>query len=227
MSQRELPTHVFRAAQSGDEHARERIVAHYLPYIKRVCKLYFRELRSDFEDHVGIAMLGLTRAMGNYDPAKNDSFARYAAIYVKRLLMAENTKNARRFNNSVYLTSEQSLEDVEPIPVHTPSVQEWVEIMEDLLSHPDEAVRSVVEMIAFGGHSLKEAAQELRISQRELQWTLQQAVRTKGQPLSIINLTGSLTTELVAAIDCVVIYGTFVPSKAKPIQLNLFDDEAA
>lgn len=108
---RDLPVSVILSAQGGDEHAKERVFTHYRRYSKRVARLFYRQHRGDWEDHLAIAYNSIAVALRFYKPTLNSSFAGYMRVIMTRALMSENRKNTVRFDRTVFVDEEDGLDD--------------------------------------------------------------------------------------------------------------------
>lgn len=72
------PSDLFVAwQQHGDEHARERLVEHYMPLARRLARRYVRS-SEPFEDLLQVASLGLVHAIDRYDLSRGRPFPAYA-----------------------------------------------------------------------------------------------------------------------------------------------------
>ena len=69
---------LFDLFAEGDEHARDRLVEHYLPLARRIAARY-RRGGEPLEDLVQVASLGLMKALDRFDPERGVPFASYAA----------------------------------------------------------------------------------------------------------------------------------------------------
>jgi len=67
----------FAAAQAGDKHAREAIVARFLP-LARSLALRFRGRSEPLDDLIQVACVGLVTAIDRFDPARGLAFSSYA-----------------------------------------------------------------------------------------------------------------------------------------------------
>ena len=68
---------LFADAQAGDQDARDRLVAQYLP-LARSLALRFRGRTEPMDDLVQVACMGLVIAIGRFDPSRGLAFSTYA-----------------------------------------------------------------------------------------------------------------------------------------------------
>ncbi|HEY1457564.1 MAG TPA: SigB/SigF/SigG family RNA polymerase sigma factor [Solirubrobacteraceae bacterium] len=66
-----------RLRADGDEHAREELVARYLPLARRLARRYHR-IEEPFDDLVQVASLGLIKAVDRFDADRQVVFSSYA-----------------------------------------------------------------------------------------------------------------------------------------------------
>jgi RNA polymerase sigma factor FliA len=69
----------FKANPTSDAH--ERLVAHYLPYVRSVAARYFAKrggLEAEFCDYQQLAIVGLLESIQRYDPCASIGFISYA-----------------------------------------------------------------------------------------------------------------------------------------------------
>jgi RNA polymerase sigma-B factor len=68
---------LWRRADSGDRHARERLIEENMP-LARSLAVQYRHAREPLEDLCQVAMLGLVKAVDRFDPDRGIAFASYA-----------------------------------------------------------------------------------------------------------------------------------------------------
>jgi RNA polymerase primary sigma factor len=85
---------LVRAAQHGDAHSRELLVASYLGLVRSVASRY-RDLGLPFDDLVQEGSLGLLDAIDHYDRRHGSSFEAYARFRVRRAIRNALTDQAR------------------------------------------------------------------------------------------------------------------------------------
>lgn len=85
---------LVRAAQRGDPHSRELLVASHLGLVRSVASRY-RDLGLPFDDLVQEGSLGLLDAIDRYDPRHGSSFEAYARFRVRRAIRNALTDQTR------------------------------------------------------------------------------------------------------------------------------------
>ena len=85
---------LVRAAQRGDPHSRELLVASHLGLVRSVASRY-RDLGLPFDDLVQEGSLGLLDAIDHYDRRRGCSFESYARYRVRRAIRNALTDQAR------------------------------------------------------------------------------------------------------------------------------------
>ena len=67
----------IKAAQSGDEYAKEQLIVHNMPLIKSIVARY-RGNATEYEDLMQLGCMGLVKAINNFDLSYNVRFSTYA-----------------------------------------------------------------------------------------------------------------------------------------------------
>ena len=67
----------IKAAQSGDEYAKEQLIVHNMPLIKSIVARY-RGNATEYEDLIQLGSMGLVKAINNFDTGYNVRFSTYA-----------------------------------------------------------------------------------------------------------------------------------------------------
>lgn len=88
MTDEELLT-LWRQAKAGDAAAREQIIVHYLPVVRRVSGKQWRSLPSHIEldDVVQYGTEGLLRAVKTYDPEQGTPFETYSQHAIRGVIL--------------------------------------------------------------------------------------------------------------------------------------------
>ncbi|MBR6765077.1 MAG: sigma-70 family RNA polymerase sigma factor [Clostridia bacterium] len=93
-------------AQMGDSRASEILLNKFKHLVKGICKKYYIAGASD-EDIIQEGMIGLYKAIINFDPEKNNSFQAFASMCVKHRVLSKinsaNRKNNIPLNTSISL----------------------------------------------------------------------------------------------------------------------------
>jgi RNA polymerase primary sigma factor len=86
---------LVRAAEDGDEGAREQLVEAFMPSIAGVARIYRSSPAVDRGELIQEGVVGLLRALGRYDPTRGTPFWGYASWWVRQAmqqLVAEVTR---------------------------------------------------------------------------------------------------------------------------------------
>ncbi|TLM80218.1 MAG: RNA polymerase sporulation sigma factor SigH [Actinobacteria bacterium] len=107
-------TDLVAAAQAGDERASALLFERYRPFIRCKARSYFLA-GADREDVVQEGMIGLYKAIRDYDPSRQSSFRSFAELCVTRQLITA-IKTATRhkhapLNSYVSLSKPASVEE--------------------------------------------------------------------------------------------------------------------
>ncbi|MBR6530330.1 MAG: RNA polymerase sporulation sigma factor SigK [Clostridia bacterium] len=94
---------LFRAARTGDEKARARLIEHNLRLVAHIVKKYYAAAR-DPEDLVSIGTVGLIKAIDTFNPEVGARFATYAGKCVQNEILMH-------FRAAKKLQNESSLSD--------------------------------------------------------------------------------------------------------------------
>ena len=93
-------------AQMGDNRASELLLKKFKHLVKSICKRYFMA-GATAEDVIQEGMIGLYKAIINFNPEKNDCFQAFAAMCIRRHVVSQlnsaNCKNNLPLNTSISL----------------------------------------------------------------------------------------------------------------------------
>lgn len=114
---REEERELLLRCQRGDNDATEEMLNRYKNMVRsKATALYL--VGADKEDLIQEGMIGLFKAIREYDPERNDSFAAFAALCITRqmysAIKASNTKKNQPLNNYVSFDAYAYAEDAEP-----------------------------------------------------------------------------------------------------------------
>lgn len=103
--------------QSGDEEAMEEMLNRYKNMVRgKAAALYL--VGADKEDLIQEGMIGLFKAIREYRPEKNDSFAAFAGLCITRqmysAIKSSNTKKNQPLNNYIPIDLFETAEEAEP-----------------------------------------------------------------------------------------------------------------
>ena len=86
-------TEAFSALRAGDPAAREKLIRHNLRLVAHIVKKYYA-LPGDQDDLISIGTIGLIKAVGTYQPAKNIKLATYASRCIENEILMHLRKTA-------------------------------------------------------------------------------------------------------------------------------------
>lgn len=78
---------LIEKAKCGDIESMETILQFFKPKVNAICREYFL-IGSDFDDILQEGMIGLYKAIQNYDKVKNDNFSRFASLCIHRQIQS-------------------------------------------------------------------------------------------------------------------------------------------
>ncbi len=116
-SNREDEMELLVRCQNGDDAAMEEMLNRYKNMVRsKATALYL--IGADKEDLIQEGMIGLFKAIREYNPGRNDSFAAFAGLCITRqmytAIKASNTKKNQPLNNYVSFDVYAVAEDSEP-----------------------------------------------------------------------------------------------------------------
>ena len=88
---------LVRQAQSGDNEAEARLLDKYKPLVKAKSRAYFL-IGADTEDIIQEGMIGLYKAIRDYDKEKNASFRSFAELCINRQMITAVAASNRKKN---------------------------------------------------------------------------------------------------------------------------------
>ena len=83
----------FAALRAGDSTAREKLIRHNLRLVAHITKKYYAQ-PCDQDDLISIGTIGLIKAVGTYQPAKNIKLATYASRCIENEILMHLRKTA-------------------------------------------------------------------------------------------------------------------------------------
>jgi len=89
---------LINAAQAGDESASEQLIDRYRGFVRCKARTYFLA-GADRDDVIQEGMIGLYKAIRDYDPARQSSFRSFAELCITRQLITA-IKSATRQKHS-------------------------------------------------------------------------------------------------------------------------------
>lgn len=78
---------LLKLSKQGDVESVEKILQLFKPKVNAICREYFL-IGFDFDDILQEGMIGLYKAIQNYNPEKNDNFPRFASMCIHRQIQS-------------------------------------------------------------------------------------------------------------------------------------------
>ena len=104
---------LIERAKNGDIESMEDILQFFKPKVNAICREYFL-IGADFDDILQEGMIGLYKAVQNYDKQKNDNFARFASMCIHRQIQSAvkiaNAKKNLPLNDYFSINEEGAIE---------------------------------------------------------------------------------------------------------------------
>jgi len=183
-------------SQMGDKRASELLLNKYKFLVKNICNKFFM-IGSTKDDIIQEGMIGLYRAIMNFNSEKNDSFSAFASMCIKRrVLSAVKSANRKKnipLNTSVSLnkpvneegrtlgeTIEDFSSDPEKIVIVSEKIRNDSKNIVDALSEKEKSI--LAEFLQ--NKSYDEIAQKLNISKKSVNNAMQR-IRIKVSKLNI------------------------------------------
>ena len=103
----------IKAAQRGDEYAKEQLIVHNMPLIKSIVARY-RGNATEYEDLIQLGSMGLVKAINNFDTNYNVRFSTYAvpmiAGEIKRFIRDDGAIKVRRALKTLSMSLKKEIE---------------------------------------------------------------------------------------------------------------------
>lgn len=140
--------------QAGDNEATEEMLNRYKNMVRsKATALYL--VGADKEDLIQEGMIGLFKAIREYDPERNDSFSAFASLCITRQMYTaikmSNTKKNQPLNNYVSFDLYAFAEETEPGNVSTngyESIGYWQRDPEESVIDRENAIRVEAEVFS-------------------------------------------------------------------------------
>ena len=103
----------IKAAQRGDEYAKEQLIVHNMPLIKSIVARY-RGNATEYEDLIQLGSMGLVKAINNFDTNYNVRFSTYAvpmiAGEIKRFIRDDGAIKVSRALKTLSMSLKKEIE---------------------------------------------------------------------------------------------------------------------
>lgn len=107
-------TELIEKAKLGDTESMEDILQFFKPKVNAICREYFL-IGADFDDILQEGMIGLYKAVQNYNKGKNDNFSRFASMCIHRQIQSAvkiaNAKKNLPLNDYFSINEEGAIEN--------------------------------------------------------------------------------------------------------------------
>lgn len=172
-------------ARSGDDHALAEIMRRYAPRVRRSARRYFLHGGGgDGDDLVQEGLIGLYKAICDFDDAHGVPFAAFADLCVKRQLISA-VRAATRFKHAILadaalLTDHAeaaSLTELTVDPVRVVLARETLSELQGFVDGELSSLERGALRLHLDGLSLRESAVQLRTRSKAVDNALQRARR--------------------------------------------------
>ena len=177
---------IIEMFRGGDTQAGHYILEKYKPLVKKRARLYYLE-GGDHEDLLQEGMIGLLKAVREYDKGRESSFPTFASLCVNRQMLsaieAAGRKKHKALNESVSLdVMEDASADESATTASDPAtlIMEWEaadELRNNIYKSLSAAEKSVLELY-LEGFDYRQIAHHLGKSEKSIDNALQ---RIKGK----------------------------------------------
>lgn len=106
--------HIVALAKKQDQEAQEYLIRRYLPYVYEKAKKYFL-IGGSKEDIIQEGLIGILKAINSYDYSKNDHFAPFVDLCIRRQILTAINKATRKKHSPLnsYISFHKPLYDQE------------------------------------------------------------------------------------------------------------------
>lgn len=180
---------LIELAKAGDSESMGTILQCFKPKVSAICREYFL-IGSDFDDIVQEGMIGLYKAIQNYDKKKNDNFSSFASLCIHRQIQSAvkiaNSKKNLPLNNYFSINIEGEVEaDGEKGPhiilVTKDRVAEQISLKKEKNSEIINKIKEILNDIQFNvlilylnGYSYQEISNITTLNIKAVDNTIQQ-----------------------------------------------------
>lgn len=184
---------LLKLAKSGDSDSMGAILQYFKPKVNAICREYFL-IGSDFDDILQEGMIGLYKAIQNYDQTKNDNFSSFASMCIHRQIQSAvkiaNSKKNLPLNDYFSINIEGEIEsDNEKSPqiilVTKDRVVEKVSLEKEKNSEIIKSIKEVLDerqfrvlLLYLNGYSYQEISNITDIKLKTVDNTIQ-AIKKK------------------------------------------------
>lgn len=179
---------LIEKAKCGDIESMETILQFFKPKVNAICREYFL-IGSDFDDILQEGMIGLYKAIQNYDKVKNDNFSRFASLCIHRQIQSAvknaNAKKNMPLNDYFSINEDGSVEsDGERSPqiilVTKDRIVEKISLQKEKNSYIINQIKELLNELQYkilllylNGYSYNEISQMTEMSTKKIDNTIQ------------------------------------------------------
>ncbi len=161
---------LLKNAKNGDDFAINKILIDNKSLVSAIARKYFL-LGGDSEDLIQEGMIGLFKAINNFDENRNDNFKNYAGKLIEREIISairrENTSKNQALNTSVFGVEGEILHDMS-YPEKSIITQENLRELNEKIKKDLSNFEKMVFDLYFKGYSYKDIAKELNKSPKSI-----------------------------------------------------------
>lgn len=179
---------IIDKAKSGDIESMETILQFFKPKVNAICREYFL-IGSDFDDILQEGMIGLYKAIQNYDKVKNDNFARFATMCIHRQIQSAvkvaNAKKNMPLNDYFSINEEGAVEgdgerNAQILLVTKDRIVEKISLQKEKNSYIINQIKELLNqeqykilILYLNGYSYNEIAEYSNVTVKKIDNTIQ------------------------------------------------------
>ena len=179
---------LIKKAKLGDIESMESILQFFKPKVNAICREYFL-IGSDFDDILQEGMIGLYKAVQNYQKEKNDSFARFATMCIHRQIQSAvkiaNAKKNLPLNDYFSINEEGAIESdgertAQILLVTKDRIVEKISLQKEKNSYIINQIKSLLKpeqykilILYLNGYTYSEIAEISELSTKKIDNTIQ------------------------------------------------------
>ena len=179
---------LIEKAKNGDIESMETILQFFKPKVNAICREYFL-IGSDFDDILQEGMIGLYKAIQNYNQDKNDNFSRFASLCIHRQIQSAvkiaNAKKNLPLNDYFSINEDGAIEsDGERTPqiilVTKDRIVEKISLQKEKNSYIINQIKELLNELQYkililylNGYSYNEISQMTELSTKKIDNTIQ------------------------------------------------------
>ncbi len=171
-------------AQRGDAAAMEEVAEEMKPEVKRIARRYYL-IGADTEDLIQEGMLGLFKAIAEYDETKGGFFGFASVCIHRRILQAIEKANSGKnlpLNNSLPLDDlERFAAEESQDPLKRVIDKEETDYLEKIIETKLSNLEKRVVFLFLKGYNYGEIARSLEITEKSVDNTLQRVKNKLGK----------------------------------------------